>query len=63
MKLITKQNEVRLVAETDVDKYYLDNFFGEAIPMYVTKSYSAIDDDECVTVTLSSEKQEHNEPN
>lgn len=58
MKLETKQNEVRLLAETDLDKYYLDNFFGEAIPLYVTKSYHPYDEDECMIVSLTKEKPE-----
>ncbi len=37
MKLETKQNEVILVAESDVDKFYLDNFFNVNKRMWVQK--------------------------
>jgi hypothetical protein len=58
MKLETKQNEVRLLAETDLDKYYLENFFDIKNPLYVVKSYNAYDDDECMIVSLIKEKPE-----
>lgn len=58
MKLETKQNEVRLLAETDLDKYYLDNFFDIGRPLYVVKSYNAYEDDECIIVSLSPEQPE-----
>lgn len=61
MKLETKQNEVRLVAESDVDRYYLDNFFGEVIPLWVTKSYDSMNESECCMVMLSPIKEDHNE--
>jgi hypothetical protein len=45
MKLETKQNEVRLVAESDVDKFYLENFFTESKRMWVYKEYEFATED------------------
>ena len=62
MKLETKQTEVRLIAESDVDRYYLDNFFGEAIPLWVTKRYDSMMESEVCQIMLSPIKESHNEP-
>lgn len=56
MKLETKQNEVRLVAETDLETYYLENFFTNGSLIEVTKS-SNMTGFGATFVTLSYEKE------
>jgi hypothetical protein len=52
MKLETKQTEVRLVAESDIDKFYLENFFKDGKKLYFYKEYEVVTDDTyCVTLT------------
>jgi len=56
MKLETKQNEVRLVAENDLETFYLENFFvdGSLIEVALTDSTSGFG---ATCVTLSYEKE------
>lgn len=56
MKLETKQNEVRLVAESDIDKFYLENWFVNGKRPYVVKNYDF--SDEIFQVVLTKEKPE-----
>lgn len=57
MKLETKQNEVILVAESDVDKFYLDNFFHINKRMWVQKELE-FGTEEVFRVILTKEKPE-----
>ena len=53
MKLETKQTEVRLVAENDLEKFYLENFFTDGTLIAVEKEEGF--DGDTVAVTLSYE--------
>lgn len=57
MKLETKQTEVRLVAENDLDKFYLENFFKTNKRLYLYKEYE-FGTNETFSVTLTHEKPE-----
>lgn len=57
MKLETKQNEVILVAESDLDKFYLDNWFKEGKRLYFYKEYEVMTND-TFRVTISHDRPE-----
>ena len=57
MKLETKQTEVRLVAESDIDKFYLENFFKTNKRLYFSKELEFATN-ETFSVTLTHEKPE-----
>lgn len=58
MKLETKQTEVRLVAENDLDKFYLHNFFNKKNRPFVVKSEDPMEEGTTIMVTISYEKPE-----
>ena len=55
MKLETKQNEVRLVAENDLDKYYLTNFF--KTKLVSEKTPDPYDEEFIVSVSIFNDEQ------
>lgn len=56
MRIETKQDECRLVAENDLERYYLENFFidGSLVEVLKGKDIS----EETVVVTLTYENEE-----
>lgn len=58
MKLETKQNEVILVAESDLDKFYLQHFFYKGGRPFVIKSEDPMNEGETIMVTITYERPE-----
>lgn len=55
MRVETKQEECRLVAENDLERYYLNNFFKAGELMMCEKSADPHDEETTIVVTLSYE--------
>lgn len=57
MKLETKQTEVRLVAESDIDKFYLSKFFNTKKKLFIY-SEEEFGTNDTFAITLTYEKPE-----
>ena len=51
MRVETKQDECRLVAENDLERYYLSNFFKEKKRLHVLKSEDLSNETSVVTLS------------